>query len=287
MRRAGIVLVLLPLLAGCAGRGETVRETPVPAVALEALGAALAGDYVAIRHIGEPGPGVTLRVDPAPHAAGLALQLSQRQAEDERRFRVELEPGPLAERFAGRFIPLQQQGGTAACPMSFSLAAGRLVGTTDPLECRFQSGELQIGLLKEIAFEGDRILMADQLLLPDGSPLRETDRLSLARLVYYSGTFAQREGNMWRIARNLELSSQGNLIEPLDAAGMSLGVLLNLEMVHTPEQDIPALRLQVLAEADERILAEVWSDIGADLIGLSLGDLRLELQRMPDGVNQR
>lgn len=284
----GLIIGCL-LLAACTSPAprETARPDPAQSADLALIAAVLAGDYVSIRRIGEQAETVRLRVSPELFGAGLALNLHQEQSAQSRRFRLELMPDPARERFAANFIPLQAQGSAgAACSMDFRLSGGRLVGQTDPESCRFQSGGFSVGLLKEMVFDGDRVLMADQLLLPDGTPLGETDRLSLGRAADFSGTLAVREGGVWRVARNLRLSSGGSLIEPLDAAGMSLGLLLDLELVHSPEQDVPALRLQIIDELNAQVEAEVWADLDSALIGLNLDTLRLELFRV-DGANQR
>lgn len=281
MIRGSAPLIGCLLLTGCAATGDALRESPSSAASLEMIAAAVRGDYVSIRRVGDTTESVQLRVSPEFFGAGLALNLSQQQGSQIRRFRLELPAGTNPERFQARFIPLHTAGVAAdsACDMDFRLSAGRLVGQTDPDACRFQSQELLIGLLKEIAFEADRVLMADQLMLADGSPLGEPDRLSLARVSHFSGTLATLDGGVWRVARNVQLSSGGSLIEPLDAAGMSLGLVLNLELVQSREQNVPALRLQVIDEQGERVKGEVWGDIDSTLLGLSLDSLRLELQR--------
>lgn len=285
LRWLGLIFSCL-LLAACASPAarEASRPEPVQTGHLELIAATVAGDYVAIRRIGEVGDSMTLRVSPEIFANGLALNLHLQQGGSSRRFRLELLQNATPEHFAASFIPLQAQGAATACAMDFRLTAGRLVGQTNPENCRFQSGELSVGLLKEMVFDGERVLMADQLMLPDGTPLGDTDRLSLGRSADFSGTLAVREGSAWRVARHLRLSSGGSLIEPLDAAGMSLGLLLNLELVHSPEQDVPALRLQIIDEASDQVDVELWAGLDAGLFGLSLDSLRLELWRL-NGAN--
>lgn len=290
-RPAGLTLVtmiMVQALVGCAAPpGPTATETP-PAANLEELVAAVTGDYVSIRAVGDDSDTVSLRVAPERDAHGLALLMTQQRTGTQRDFRLELQASSSPDRFNARFIPLPARRGPAApaCDMRFALAGGRLVGETDPDTCRFQSGELNIGLLKEIAFERDRILMADQLLHEDGTPFAEPDRLELRRTAQFSGTLAQRDGSVWRVAQNLGISSGGNLVEPLDAAGMSLGLLLNLEFINSPALALPALRLQILDEATGQAKAEVWNTIDTRLIGLRLDDLRIDLQRQPDRFDQ-
>ena len=282
LRWPGLLIGCL-LLAACASPGDrnSGHQNEAQSANLTLMAAALAGEYVSIRRIADETEPVMLRVSPEFFADGVALSLDQEQATRTRRFRLELMPGASPERFAANFIPLQPQGGAgSACSMDFRLSAGRLVGQTDPENCRFQSGDFSVGLLKEMVFDGERVLMADQLLLPDGTPLGETDRLSLGRMADFSGTLAVREAGVWRLARNLGISSGGSLIEPLDAAGMSLGLLLNLELVHSPEQEVPALRLQIIDERSELVDAEIWADLDSGLFGVSLETLRLKLFRV-------
>jgi hypothetical protein len=282
-RLPSVLVVVTLLLIGCAGTSERARDSEPRAAGLEEIAAAIAGDYVSIRSPADTTEPTALRVVALPHAAGMALELNQRRGSIERVFRLELEPAATPDLFSARFIPLriQQAASSPACAMSFRLSAGRLVGATDPNECRFQSGERSLGLLKEIAFEGDRVLMADQLMLEDGSPLAVPDRLTLGRVAHFSGTLAQRDGEAWRIARNVSLTSGGNLIEPIDAAGMSLGVLLNLELVDNQEMRTSVLRLQVVDETSGQVKAEVWNAVDSNLIGLALQTLRIELYRQP------
>ena len=286
MIRPITAILVTSVLMGCATSSDTARDTPADdGFDLQTMAAVIAGDYVSVRQPGEIMEMVRLSVDPEPAAPGILLVLTQHRADSQRVFELYLTPTDSDDRFDGRFIPLRADRGRAgpACDMRFRLAAGRLVGETDPGTCRFRSEGWEIGLLKEIAFDGASVLMADQLLLEDGTPFAEQDRLELARIVHFSGTLAQRDGQAWRAARNLRVSAGGNLVEPLDAAGMSLGLLLNLELMSRSGSDTPALRLQVLEEGSGRAMAEVWNSFNADLIGLALDDLRLELQRESAG----
>lgn len=280
--RAPSAILVAGLLVGCAGTGNSLPQPQRSELDFETIAAALAGDYVSIRSVGESVEPVNLELTAQAHASGLTLGLIQRQGSGTRLFRLDLEPVATgADRLQGRFMPLQAGGEAAgpACDMEFRLAPNRLAGETNPVECRFQSAEQTIGLLKEIVFESDRIRMADQLLLPDGSPLGDADRLTLARVAHFSGMLARRDGSAWRVARNLRLSTGGNLVEPLDAAGMSLGLLLNLELVSSPDREVPALRLQLLNEHGTQVEAETWAALDSTLVGLSLDAVRIELHR--------
>lgn len=281
MFRLFSLILAIALLSACSGINDRLPEpSPGGLIDLELIGAVVAGDYVSIRPQGESGSPVLLQIASEASSDGLSLHMNQRQNQTERHFRLDLsDSGSQTGQVNGRFIPLHSQTATA-CDMVFRLAGGRLTGTTDPGECRFRSGSQMIGLLKELAFDGDTILMADQLLLDDGSPLGETDRLSLARAARFEGSVSRREGEVWRIARSVSVATGGKLVEPVDAAGMSLGLVLNLELIDSSSQDLPALRLQLLDQAAESTQAEVWSDVDADLIGLRLDHTRLELRRV-------
>lgn len=281
MSRPAALLLTGLLLAGCASPSQPTSESAPTVIHLEQIASAVAGDYVSVRQSGDLAEPIRLRIDPQQRAAAITLIMTQHRAGIERVFELQFAPSADANRFDAHFIPLQTHRADAApaCHMRFRLAAGVLVGETDPNECRFRSGENFIGLLKEIVFERDRIRMADQLVLEDGSLFGDADRLTLTRVTHFTGMLARNEEGAWRIARNLRLSSGGNLVEPLDAAGMSLGLLLNLELVESPERQVPALRLQVIEEATGRITTEVWHTIDASLIGLGLDTLRIELHR--------
>lgn len=279
--RVGALLVALVALAACAATPAPERDRTSDAVGLVDIAAALAGEFVSVRQASDDAEPTLLRVDAEPASSGVILIMTQQRAETERVFELQLMSGASDGSFDARFIPLQAGRSAAgpACDMRFRLAAGLLVGVTDPAECRFRSDGRSIGLLKEIAFEGDRVLMADQLVLEDGSLWGEPDQLTLVRVARFRGMLARSEAGHWRIARNLRLASGGNLVEPLDAAGMSLGLLLNLESVESMDRQLPALRLQVMEEGSGRVIAEVWSNLEAGMIGLGLDDLRIELQR--------
>lgn len=281
MLRAGALLIALITLAGCAGTAVPEHERTPRAVAPEAIAAAVTGEFASIRQASDTADPTRLRVEAEPVNNGVILTMTQHRAETERVFELQLMAGASVDNFDARFIPRQAGRGTTgpACDMNFRLAGGLLVGETDPAECRFQSDGRSIGLLKEIAFEGNRVMMADQLVLEDGSMWGEPDQLTLVRVAHFRGMLARNEAGHWRVARNLRLASGGNLVEPLDAAGMSLGLLLNLESVESLDRQVPALRLQVIEDQSGRVTAEVWSSLDAGTIGLGLDDLRIELQR--------
>lgn len=283
MPRALALLILVGALTGCAGSPEPAREASADIAPLEDIANAVAGEYVSVRQVGQAGDSVHLRIEPEAITDGLGLLMTQQHGDSQRMFELQLRPGESAEQFEARFIPrrAEREAAETACDMRFRLAGGRLVGATDPDECRFRADQQWIGLLKEIAFEGDQVMMADQLVLEDGTPLGEPDQLVLGRVASFRGTLARNESGSWRIARQLRLASGGNLIEPLDAAGMSLGILLNLELVESTESETPGLRLQVIEEASDRVIAETWAGPESRLIGVSLEDMRIEFRREP------
>ena len=282
MRRWCSLFIITLAIAGCASTSSLIQD-PLPASAAELhrLAALVAGDYVAIRRADEAGEANFLQVVSENHAQGARLLMTQRRGAVERHFLLELQATATAHRLDGRFIPLQEQRGAhaLACDMRFVVTSGRLLGETAPGDCRFQAGDQFVDLLKAIAFEDNRISIVDQVLAEDGSPLTEPDRLVMGRVAEFEGQVARQDGSVWRSAPLLRLTSGGHLVEPLDPAGMPLGLLLNLELVFSAELGLPALRLQILDEPTGRVRAEVASPMDSGVLSLKMDGLQVQLWR--------
>ncbi|TVS11259.1 MAG: hypothetical protein EA419_08710 [Wenzhouxiangella sp.] len=287
MIRALAVLGACTLLAACAttapgdpNAGQNEHR------GLRMLAESIPGEYVAAGRSDRQGSPIRLLTEAHAEAPGeLLIELSQRQSGSPRRdFILALESTSNPDRLAGRFMPVVPDSGTQSmvCQMGFVFGPDGLVGETDPGQCRFGEGEAAVGLLKEILFDGGGFRMADQLVSAGGDALADPEILHFRRVGHFRGTAARQDGGVdWRVSEDVRILTGLDLVEPLDAAGMSLGIVLNLEMVRPRESDNVLLRLQVLDADESEVLAQVWADPDATMIGLGLTGLRVDLRREP------
>jgi hypothetical protein len=274
------------LLTACASAPGPDRARPALSPELQQVAVALPGRYVSILSRNRPGPAQALDIErrSTDNENALGLLMTQGSAGDERaarRFGLTLTAGRSAGRLDGRFAPLAADGSAiASCDMQFRLTAGRLVGATDPSQCRFGSGEAARGLLKEIAFDGTRLTVGDRIVGDDGAA--EPDRIvTFLPARRYTGWLGRREGDGWRIAREIALAPDGRTLRPSDAADMSLGVDLKLAYYRTEGESAErVLRLTVLDADSGDVLGETWSEPQSDSLGLVLPDLQVGLSRV-------
>jgi len=275
------------LLAACAATAPDDRRVESnDDRLLRMLAESMPGEYVSVERSGDQSRPTRLLTQVAPGSPGeLTVELSQRQSgAPNRDFVLELESTPNPERLVGRFMPVLSDSAprSMVCQMNFVFGPEGLVGETDPGQCRFGERGAAIGLLKEIVFDGGGFRMADQLLDADGQPLADPEILHLRRLARFRGTAARRDGGAdWRVAGDVQILTGLDLVEPLDAAGMSLGFVLNLEWIRPGPSEDTLLRLQVLDSDQSEVLAQVWADPEATMIGLGLDRLRIDLRRDP------
>lgn len=285
-KRPEITLALGALLLGACATSPGPEPTAPPlSTELQQVAAALPGRYVSTLSRNRTGPAQTLDIEHRSTGNENAIGLLMRQgsAGDERaarRFGLTLAAGQSAGRLDGRFAPLDDDGrAIASCDMRFRLAAGGLVGATDPSQCRFGSGETARGLLKEISFDGTRLVVGDRIVSDGGTaaPDRIVTFLPSRR---YTGWVGLREGERWRIAREISLRPDGRTLRPTDAADMALGVDLRLAYYRLEgESSELMLRLTVLDPESGEPLAEAWSEPRSHSLGLVLPDLQVGLRR--------
>lgn len=291
--RSIAALCLASLVAACQPMAtrEAPPSGPGPEAILGELEAVIPGLYLqALRAEDRQAPLFMDISSSRLAAAELALDLRQHQAEGaQRRFRLVLGAGEGGDRLAGRFMPIDQDGNPAGreCRMRFRLSSQGLSGETDPGECRFESGSQRLGLLKEMNFDGASVSIADQVFDDLGQPVAAPQVLQFHRSSRFVGTAAVREAGTldWRVAASLQLSTNQALIEPLDASGMTLGILIDLQLLDRPDLDEPILSLQVSTVDGADRLGQTWVEAGAQRIGLGLPDVRVELQRVPVAGN--
>ncbi len=284
--------MLAALTAGCAtpGSSGSSSEATSPAPILQQIAATATGDFATSLRDAEQSRLLTVVAEPLLSAGQpLILNLTQQAAEAApRRFRLLINasteaPYPLN----GMLAPLNANGQVIAqCPLTVRTSAQGLSATTQAESCRFGEGAEQIGLVKEFLFAGDQIRIADRLFEVGSGQVAAGPVSDLAlrfyRLTQYEGWMGVLEGDNWRIARGLEIDTANGRIEPVDAAGMSLGVIIELDRTELDEQNQPILRLSVLDAQTESTLARTWGDPGARRIGLALPELQVGLERRSD-----
>ncbi len=289
MARALTTLTLILVLSACA-QPERRAETPSPAAAsaMTELARVFPGRYGSAERLDASRAPAHLEVV-LETRAGNALEfllLQQDSQGRERGFLLSLEALDSPEWLDGQFTPLGPDGnpGLRSCRMRFRMGAEGLVGETDPAQCRFGSDDQPVGLLKEIAFDGAQLRIADQLIsLGDGNPMADADVMELHRLGRFAGRARVRDGdNDWRTASDVRVTTGGSLVEPLDAAGMSLGMTIDLTLVEGREGDPPVMALRLIDEEANRVLGQAWTDPAADRIGLVLDHAQVELRRIED-----
>lgn len=223
------------------------------------------------------------------HDDGLVLQLTQHSpSEPARRFLWQFETQPdQHNRHAGRFITLGPEGqARGSCPVHMRVLAAGLVAETLPEQCRFVTDIGEVGLLKELAFDGQRVVIADQLVdLASGEDIGEARVLEawrMVRLIGWAGRADSGENQgEWRIARPIVVDTGATEIEPLDAAGMGLGFSLRVDYYQPRHSNDVLLRLQVQSTSEDgtATLHQAWADQAASDLGISGPDLQVGLSR--------
>jgi hypothetical protein len=282
------IIGTLALLAGCAGLPEASDSTPGDdrdAAVLAEIGRALPGDYssAASREQHEDGGRplwLSIRRVSATEPARIVFELEQRRGEDPARFfRLGLSPNPDSPGLDGFFAPTDRSGRIQrSCALSISIHSRGFNGLTNPSECRF--GE-DTGLLKEIAFDGRRLIIGDRLVqLSDGRSRGEDQVLTLYPVHVYSGWAGTRAGEDWHRAEAFRIHSGGDALALIDAAGMPIGVSVELARYTVAGDDTPLLRLRAFDSDSGQILAESWADPSARRLGVALPDFQVGLERM-------
>lgn len=269
------------MLVGCATAPQTSTAPDRPSPALQQIATRLPGEYVSVREEDRPVQSLRIERRSGSESDRVAFSLIQTDAggTNERRYGLSLQAAKLENRLDGRFALLNPQGkARRSCPMKFHLTDRGLVGETDPASCRFGEGAETVGLLKEMAFDGRSIRIGDRLVEADsGEPRGEDQVIRFFPARPFSGWLGVREGEEWRIARDFRLRP-GVGVEPLDAADMSLGVLieLNYYRMERGNNDI-LLRLTVTDVESGKTIAESWAAPGSRNIGVALPDFQVGL----------
>lgn len=283
--------VLMVGLGGCMASGDRKHES-ASLVQAEQVGRMLAGSYAGRLTEHEPGASTTELVRLEARVAriagrGVETSLSQRQGESEARdFILVFRPTAVANRLEGHFSPLDAQGRrVGSCPIEVTLRQDGFVARTNADTCRFGSGIDEVALVKEIAHDGQKLVIGDRVVDLQTGENRMVDRvLELERVRDFSGWAGVRESSSgefsdaWRVAEAISIMSDGLGLDPADAGGMPLGVTLDLAPYRVSEGEATVLRLRVFDSNSGELLGQAWADPRATRIGLALPSVQVGLR---------
>ena len=285
-RLAGAGIVVMLVMAGCVATNQ--QQEPEPGLRpAERVAQMLAGSYAGMARRGSDGNDsdsltrLQARVEQVT-ADGVAVRLEQRTGDGEpRNFRLIFRPTTLTTRLEGSFSPLGPRGEPAGeCPLEVSVQSDGFVARTSAETCRFGRDGDAAALVKEIAHDGERLVIGDRVVNPDTGESRMPDRvLELQRVHRFVGWAGVLDGGAsWRVAEDIELESDGLGLAPEDAGGMTLGLALELAPHRVRDDEPPVLRLRVFDAASGELLGQAWADSAATRIGLALPDVQVGLR---------
>lgn len=291
-RGGGLLLAgLIFVLAGCAAPADREIEEPRLASA-ERVARMLAGSYAGRSTAGGPETDsaelvrLEARVERIA-SGGVETSIAQRRGDgDVRDFILVFSPTAVATRLEGSFSPLDDQGRrVGSCPIEVTVRRDGFVARTNAATCRFGAGAEEVALIKEIAHDGQKLVIGDRVVEPESGESRMPDRiLELQRVRDYAGWVGVREsgapesGGAWRVAEAISIRSDGLGLDPEDAAGMPLGVTLDLAPYRVRADESPVLRLRVFDTASGELLGQSWADPLATRIGLALPAVQVGLR---------
>lgn len=284
------------VLGGCAGNGpeRAGAETEAGLGPAERVAAVLVGRYAGRFRDGGADAGDLVRLHAEVGRAeveGVPVRMLQRGSDGSlRRFGLVFQPTRVATRLEGRFSPLDDGGeAIGGCPLTVRIRDGGFVATTAAGTCRFGEGSRSRGLIKEIAHDGHRLVIADRVVGPDGDPVGPDRVLELRRVRSFAGWAGIRDSDAaaWRVAETFELESDGVARDPVDAAGIPLGISLELAPHRVRADEPPVLRLRVFDHASGELLAQSWTDPAATRIGVALPRVQVGLRLRAGSASPR
>ncbi|MBY6205491.1 hypothetical protein [Halomonas denitrificans] len=275
--------VALAALVGCAGTPQRATDPsqPGPDIVAERL----IGRYVGQSPGREALPvALTIRRQSVPGVVPVIIELAQQAAgEAARRFAVSIAPTAVPFRVEGVFAPLgADDAAVGDCPLTGTIRDDGVVLTTDATTCRFGSGDADVGLVKEIAFDGERLLIADRVVAADGASRGDDRVIEFLPVHRYRGWAGRRDdgGDAWRRAEDVALTSDGRSAALLDAAGMPLGVEVELAPYWPGADGAVLLRLRAFDAETGAPIGQAWADTGARALGLAVEDFQVGLERV-------
>ncbi len=287
MTRAPVLLMAV-LLSACATVPEDRNAAPLLDPTLVEMTARLPGDYTTVLTRSERLDGqhpLLMNIEPQPGSGPDRLEFLMTQLDhggSPRMFVLAIEATADQQSPEGYFAPLDSAGQVhRQCELQFSLQREGFSASTNPDTCRFGEGNQSTGLLKEIAFDGNHLVIGDRLVnLSTGEPLADDQIHAFSPVRAFSGWAGRREGDGWHRSTPFELHSGDDQIDLVDAAGMSLGMSVNLHL-HDPGRDQdPILRMTVSDSDSGEVIAQGWADPDAESLGIALPDIQIGLQRL-------
>lgn len=276
---------LLLTLAACVSTGQKAGEVPDNMPRVQQAAALLAGEFAEIS--GRAAAGEHVRIQAQVQRIGsqsVDVTITQFDGSTERRFVIELAPAESPNQLSGRFMPLNNDGApVGSCPLVFSLREDGWLARTGSASCVFGEGDSAVALSKEIALDARTLVIADRLTEPEtGRELDQTRVLELARVAHFSGWSGVRDSAAadWRTAASFDLASDGISERPEDAAGMPLGLELELAPHRLSRDGDLILRLRVFDVESGALVGQSWADRDATRIGLALPNLQVGLERV-------
>lgn len=204
------------------------------------------------------------------------------EAADARRFVIRV--AAVGDRLESTFAPLSADAqGATRCPLRWQIARGdngqpSLLGRTDASTCQFGPDQAPTSLIKEIAFDGQRIRVADRLVPSTDTetppPPQITEFIATTR---YTGTVGVLDGDAWRVSEPMALTTDGRRRALRDAAGMPIGLAVALDRVYLGD----GLRLRlVVSNADsDRVVGQAWADSDTQAIGWTSPEIQAAFRR--------
>ncbi|MGY6587541.1 MAG: hypothetical protein ACXIUB_04555 [Wenzhouxiangella sp.] len=291
--RGALVAILIGLLAACAtphgsSPTPTERDTDLAASTRQLL--AFEGVYDQARQAGQR-QGLELAVEFLAGATvdgagdnSQALLLRQRDNQgNERPFLLVWQPDPQGQPHQAVFSPLDPNDGQALgrCPLLAQLSSAGLLAETVVEECLFGEGASRMALHKEIALDGDQLVIADRVLSQEnGEPLQDDVVLRLFRRQRFELRAIDRSDGGQRLAAPSRIDTSGRSVSLSDAAGMRLPFHLRLRYYQLAGGgDEVVLRLSVLDDQGE-VVAESWGDHESIALGIAIDTIEVALQRV-------
>lgn len=269
------------LLVGCAPSKDDVPEPVGPGP--DAVASLIAGDYLGQSRssVGEPLRLQVLRRS-GPGVSPTSMELVQQAADGSvRRFALFLARGGLSGQLEASFAPVSSTGAPVGrCAMEGAVRNAGIVLSTDAATCRFGEGASEVGLVKEIAHDGRRLVIADRVIGATGSPVGEDRVLEFLPVRAYTGWAGRMDeaGGAWRRADEVELDSDGRSLALRDAGGMPLDVEIELAP-HWPGAGATALlRLRAFDARSGSLLGQAWADPDATRLGLAVETFQIGLE---------
>lgn len=286
-----LVCGLFAWLAGCAAPAEREIEEP-RLTSAERVARMLAGRYAGRSTVSgsEGDPAALVRLEARIEriaSGGVETVMSQRQGDGAaREFALVFRPTSIATRLEGTFSPLDAQGRpVGSCPIEVIVRSDGFVARTDAGTCRFGAGSDEVALIKEIAHDGQTMVIGDRVVDPESGETRLSDRvMQFERVRGYSGWAGVRDSRnddsqgAWRVSDEIAIRSDGLGLDPKDAAGMPLGVTLDLAPYRVRQGEPPVLRLRVFDSASGELLGQSWADPLATRIGIALPAVQVGLR---------